>query len=667
MHPPPLSIQMKQLVALLNAGRHAELEVKARELLDLHPNSGAAWQVLSTALTRQGKDSLHALQTAAQLLPEDAGVHNNLGNAFGRLGRLDEAVANYRRALLLSPEFAEAHSNLGHALLDLRLPDAAALSIRRAIELKPRYAEAHDNLGSAMLELGQPNEAVASHRRALEIEPLFCEAHNNLGNAWLELGSVESAVASYRRALEINPRFAEAYNNLGNALRGLGQLDDAEASYRRAIDINPYFAEAYCNLGIALRLQGRTTEAQDSCRKALELKPQSAATYAVLAESSADQGNFAEAAKLFERAMSVEPESAEIWAGIVRLRKMTHADGAWLAQAQRIAGQGLPPRQEIGLRYAIGKYFDDVEDFEQAFANFCRANELTKLRRPPYDGEQLTKIVDLVISAYGAGWVSRPRPNPLESARPIFIVGMLRSGTSLAEQILASHPAVFGAGELTFWNNALASYQIFALSAEASDTVLPRMAEDYLRLLQRLSSGALRVIDKMPTNFPFLGLIHAALPNARIIHLQRNPVDTCLSIYFQHFEATASYANDLEDLAHYYTEYLRVMRHWRSILPGHVILEVPYEGLVDDQEAWSRRMLEFVGLPWDPSCLNFHKTNRTVITASKWQVRQAITRTSVGRWRNYTKVLGPLQHLMDLDATSAASAAPSNYESPIHD
>jgi tetratricopeptide (TPR) repeat protein len=656
---------MIQLVALLNAERHAELEVKAHAILGRHPNSGVVWQVLSMALARQNKDSLHALQMAARLLPEDAGVHNNLGNALGRLGRLDEAVANYRRALLLSPEFAEAHNNLGHALLDLRLPDAAALSLRRAIELKARYAEAHDNLGSAMLELGRPDEAVASYRRALEIEPQFGEAHNNLGNALLELGSIEPALASYRRALEINPQFAEAHNNIGNALRGLGQLDDAEASYRRAIVINPYFAEAYCNLGIALRLQGRTAEAQDSCRRALELKPQSAATYAVLAESSADRGDFREAGELFERAVSIEPESPEIWAGIVRLRKMTLADEAWLARAQRIAGRGLPPRQEIALRYAIGKYFDDVQDFEQAFINFRRANELTKLRRVPYDGEPLTKIVDLLIRAYDSEWVSRPRPNRLESARPILVVGMLRSGTSLAEQILASHPAVFGAGELTFWSGALASYQVCALSAEASDTVLPRMAADYLRLLKRLSGDALRVVDKMPTNFPFLGLIHAALPNARIIHLQRSPPDTCLSIYFQHFEAAVSFANDLEDLVHYYTEYLRVMKHWRSALPDHVILDVPYEDLVDHPETWSRKMLEFVGLPWDPRCLNFHKTNRTVITASKWQVRQAITRASVGRWRNYEKFLGPLRRLMELEATSEAPAAPSTAPSGL--
>jgi tetratricopeptide (TPR) repeat protein len=653
---------IKQLVALMNAGRDTELESKARELLNQHPNVGVLWQLLSVSLSRQGKDDLQALQMATKLLPEDAVAHNNLANALGRLGRLEDAVINYRHALRLNPQFAEAHNNLGHALLDLRQLDAAAASLRRAIELKPCYAEAHDNLGTTLLELGRPNEAVASYHRALEIEAEFTEVHNNLGNALLELGRLDGALASYRRALKINPNFTEAHNNLGNGLRGLGKLQDAETSYRRALEINPNFAEAHCNLGIVLRLQGRTAEAQACCRRALDLKPRSPEAYAVLAEASADQGDFAKAERMFEHAISIAPESPEVWAGIARLRRMTRSDTAWLEQAQRIVERGLPPRREIGLRYAIGKYFDDVQDFEQAFINFRRANELTKPRRPAHDSEQLTRTVDLMARAYDQSWVSRRRPGALESGRPVFVVGMLRSGTSLAEQILASHPAVFGAGELTFWSGALAGYHASALGAAESDAVLPHLAGDYLQLLQRLSSDALRVVDKMPTNFPYLGLIHAALPNARIIHLRRNPADTCLSIYFQHFEATVSYANDLEDLAHYYTQYLRVMAHWRSILPEQVLLEVPYEGLVAHQEAWSRRMLEFIGLPWDPRCLEFHKTNRTVITASKWQVRQALMSSSVERWRNYEKFLGPLRRLMESDAANGAPAAPLNCE-----
>jgi tetratricopeptide (TPR) repeat protein len=609
---------MNQLVALINAARYVDLESKAHELLNLHPNAPVVWQALGLALARQGKDALQALKMAAQLVPNDAGVHNNLGNALGRLGQLDEAVASYRRALFLSQDFAEAHNNLGHALLDLGQPENAAASCRRAVDLKPGYAEAHDNLGCALLELGR----------------------------------FDDAAASYRRALEINPEFAEAHNNLGNASRALGKLDDAVASYRCALKIKPNFAEAHCNLGIALRLQGRTAEAQASCRRALDADPQSAESFVVLADSSADRGQFAEAEDLFKRAISIEPESPEAWAGIVRLRKMTQNDAAWLAHAQRIAGQPLPARREVPLRYAIGKYFDDVKDFEQAFSNFQRANELTKLCRPRHDRLQLTRVVDLITQSHNPNWLKESRIDAHESARPVFIVGMLRSGTTLAEQILASHPDVFPAGELTYWNTASGAYQSCSLKTPASTTPLRKLADDYLGLLEDLSDNALRVVDKMPTNFAFLGLIHAALPNARIIHMRRNPIDTCLSIYFQHFETAVSYANDLEDLAHYYTQYLRIMKHWRLIFPKDAILDVSYEGLVNDQEAWSRKMLEFIGLPWDPRCLDFHETHRTVITASKWQVRQKINSASVLRWRNYEKFLGQLLHLTEL--------APSN-------
>jgi len=233
------------------------------------------------------------------------------------------------------------------------------------------------------------------------------------------------------------------------------------------------------------------------------------------------------------------------------------------------------------------------------------------------------------------------------SSRPIFIVGMPRSGTSLAEQILASHPQVFGAGELPYWKTASLRVGTAALQNGSCEAVLRQLADEYLRLLTDLSPDAARVVDKMPGNFAHLGMIHAALPSARIIHMRRNPIDTCLSIYFQNFHIAHSYANDLADLAHYYHQYLRLMEHWRSVLPQEVILEVPYEALVDDQETWSRNMVDFVGLPWDAACVDFHQTNRNVSTFSKWQVRQKISRASVERWRNYEPFVGPLVQLSE--------------------
>ena len=635
---------------MVNGERYPDLEKKTRDLVERCPKSALLWQLLGVALSMQGKDAVQPLRRAATLLPADAGAQNNLANALGRLGQPDLAVSSYQRALLLKPDFAEAHCNLATALLDIGQPDEAAASCRRALEIQPDFAQAHSNLGSALLELGQCDAAVASYRRALEIKPDHAATLDGLGNALRGLWRLEEAVSSYRRALLLKPDFAEAHNNLGNVFRGLGQLDAAVSSYRRALQIKPDFAEAHSNLGIALRLQGRTVEAEASCRRALEIHPNSASTISVLAESLADKGQFAEAEELFKRAISFEPESPEAWAAIVRLRKMTRDDAAWLAQAQRIAERPLPPRKEVHLRYAMGKYFDDVAEFAQAFGNFQRANELTKRYRAGHDRQQLTRAVDSIIRSYDASWLRQASIGANPSARPVLIVGMLRSGTTLAEQILASHPAVFGAGELAFWNAASAAHQSSVPDREMSGSLVSKLAGDYLRLLQDLSPDALRVIDKMPTNFLSLGLIHAALPRARIIHMTRNPIDTCLSIYFQRFETALAYTNDLEDLAHYYTEYFRLMKHWRLTLPKEAILDVPYEGLVDDHESWSRRMLEFIDMPWDPVCLDFHRTERTVITASKWQVRQKISKSSVGRWHNYRKFVGPLLNLMTLDA-----------------
>ena len=392
---------------------------------------------------------------------------------------------------------------------------------------------------------------------------------------------------------------------------------------------------------------GRTTEAEISCRRALDINPNLPETLALLGEIRAGYGQFSEAEDLFKRAISIDPDLPEGWAGIARYRKMGDGDAPWLAAVQRLVGKGLAIHHQINLRYAIGKYFDDRREFEHAFANYRLANELTKRYGIHHDRQRLTRRVDRITDFYDRNCLQRVGIEANRSERPVFIVGMPRSGTTLAEQILASHPAVFGAGELRFWHTAAANYEASALGS-GSPGVLSGLAGVYLRQLDALSADALRVVDKMPANFMNLGLIHAALPNARIIHMQRNPIDTCLSVYFQIFSITHSYANDLDDIAHYYTQYLRVMKHWRSTLAPGAILHVPYERLVEESEAWSRRMVEFVGLRWDSRCLDFDRTNRTVVTASNWQVRQKISKSSVGRWRNYEKFLEPLRHLMEL-------------------
>jgi len=596
------------------------------------------WKLLALSLTKQGKGALEALQKAAQLLPRDAEVHFHLGSALQLRGQLQAAIESYRRALAIDPGISQAHANLGLALQDLGQPEEALASYRRSLELAPDAAAAHTNLGNALRDLGRFDEAIKSQRRALHLQPNLAEARINLGNVLQDVGQLNEATASYRHALELQPGLAAAHNGLGSALRRLGRIEDAEASFRQAVLLNPRYAEGHTNLGIVLRLQGRTEEAEKCVRTALEINPSCAAAIQFSGELSADRGNFVEAEQRFRRAIEVTPSSIEAWAAIPGLRKMTSADAQWLAGAERMAARSLPQRQEIALRYAMGKYFDDVRQFTQAFANYRRANEVTQLCTPKYEPRQMAQTVSRTIDRYGSAWMS-PRGDSMAASRPVFIVGMPRSGTSLAEQMLASHPAVFGAGELPFWNHASAIFE------SSRDRSLGNLGWDYLQLLQTRSAAAAHVVDKMPSNFLHLGLIHAALPNARIIHMQRNPIDTCLSIYFQDFDVAHSYATDLDNLADYYQEYVRLMSHWRAVLPKHVLLDVPYEALVRDPDTWSRRMLTFVGLPWDERVLESERNSRAVQTRSRWQVRQKINSASVERWRNYQEFIGPLKRL----------------------
>jgi tetratricopeptide (TPR) repeat protein len=667
-------------VSLSLQGRDA-LDASRRAAL-LLPNDAEAHANLGNALLRSAcfEDAAASYGRALELDPRVAEVYNNLGNALRGSGKLDEALASYRRAIERNPRFAEAHSNLGNALRSLGRIDEAIESYTHALEIKPEYPECWNNLGNVSFDLKQFGHAITCYRNALALKADFAEAHSNLGNALRALGQLEDAQVCYGRALALKPDFAQAHSNLsdtlrdlgrpadaavhsrratelepslvgahnglGNALLDLGRLDEADAAYRRALALDPHFAAAWINLGLVLRQRGLTAEADACCRQALAVRPDSPAAWVLSAELRTDEGDFPAAERLFQRAVALDPNSPEAWAGMAHLRRMTQDDAAWAAQALGLADRGLPARQEVYLRFAIGKYFDDVKNYREAFENFRRAHELIQSYGKHYDAHQQVIATDRLIESHDAAWVCNLRATSAHSTRPVFIVGMPRSGTTLAEQIIASHPAAFGAGELAFWTDARQAQGSKMIGGGVRGELAARFGREYLELLKCLSADAERVVDKMPANFWCLGLIHEALPNARIIHMQRDPIDTCLSIYFQHFKNSLPYADELRDLTHYYGEYRRVMNHWKATLPGEVMLQVPYESLVAEQEMWSRKMLHFIGLPWDPRCLDFHETSRSVMTASKWQVRQKMHASSVRRWKNYEPFIGPLLTLL---------------------
>jgi tetratricopeptide (TPR) repeat protein len=632
---------------LHDRGEWGEALVSLRRALGLRPRDLEALIAAANATKALGRprESVALYQRALQLDSRSPEAQNNLGNAFLELGRCDEAVACYRRALGINPGNAEVHCNLGNALRQLgHLHEAIACS-RQALALDPRSSVAHNNLGLSLAGLGQREPAVASYRQALLLSPNYVQALNNLGNVLCDLGERREAVSVYRKAIDLDPERAESFYYLGNTLFELRRIDEAETAFRRALVLRPKYPLAQVGLAAALRMHGRNSEAQASCHAAQASDANCVEALSLLGELQADRGQFAAAQELFQRVIALDPGFSAAFCSIAAHRKMTQDDTEWLQGVEALLARKLPLGHEISLRYALGKYFDDVGQYDPAFDHYRQANQLTRHYGSHYDQVKLTRRVDHIIGSVDAAFMHRSQAGGSASELPVFIIGMPRSGTSLAEQILASHPAVFGAGELRFWDTAFAALENAGLGSDAAASLIPGMVGGYLDRVTALSGGALRVIDKMPANFLYAGLIHAAFPRARIIHMRRHPIDTCLSIYFQNFFNVSPYANDLDDLAHYYGEYVRVTDHWRSVLPASTLLEIHYETVIADQEGCTRRMLDFIGLPWDSKCLDFQETERVVITASKWQVRQKIHTASANRWRHYEKYVAPLRHL----------------------
>jgi Flp pilus assembly protein TadD len=501
--------------------------------------------------------------------------------------------------------------------------------------------------GNKCVAQGEFSEAITFYREVLALNPRHPDALNNLGATLFRLGRYGEAEEVFRRTIRIYPDFADANANLGILLRCSGRVDEGEIWLRRAIKINPKHVEARSNLGLALVFFGRLRDAKAQFKKALKFAPRDTHTLFAAGNLAAIEGRFDEAEAMYKRALEVSPKMPSAWAAMASLRKMTSSDAAWLQGAEEIAASGITVLEEADMRFAIGKYCDDVEDFKGAFLSYKRANQLHKMAATSYDGDARVHLVDDLMRVYTRETISHLGPLASDSMKPIFVVGMPRSGTSLIEQIIASHPDAKGAGELAFWSRVAHDHEAVIRRTLLDESTRKKLAEDCLRDLEARSGDALRIVDKTPLNSDFLGLIHSVFPNARIIYMQRDPIDTCLSCYFQKFGVELNFTMDLSDLAHYFRQHRRLMAHWRAVLPRGSILDVPYAELVTDQEGWTRKVLAFLGLEWDQRCLDFHRTERPIVTASAWQVRQKIYRGSVARWRNYKEFIGPLLELKD--------------------
>jgi tetratricopeptide (TPR) repeat protein len=607
---------------LRQKGLLAEAEQAGRRAVALAPNFAPAWNNLGIVLQEALKleESRLALERSLALERDNPQTLNNLGNTLKRLGLAAEAEKRWSAALALKPDYAEAMSNLSNLLLDQGEYDRAEASARRAIELSPRLADAYVNLAATHTARHAHDNALRIIEALLAFAPGHARALAARALALKELDRLDEALDAARRAALAGPESPEAHNALGQVYQAMSQFEPALAAYERAAALpGPAQQDAIANRGSLFMEFGRKEEAL----KAME-----------------------EAEKAF-------PHSPGVLFNQTDLKRFKQGDPLIGRMQALLAREGITLSDRATLHFGLGKAFLDIGDSETAFRHYDEGNRL-KRTTFAYDPDQNARWMESIAEVFTPALLAARANAGARSGLPVFVVGMPRSGTTLIEQVLGSHPSVTPAGELRrlqALTDALPGYP--ACVAHMGAAELKAVGEAYLAHVAPAAAGKRHVVDKMPSNFLLCGMIRLVLPHARIIHARRDPVDTCLSCYTKLFAGEQAFTYNQTELGRFHRSYQALMAHWRATLPETHFLEVDYEKVVDDLEVEARRMLDFLALPWDERVLKFHETERPVRTASVNQVREPIYRASVGRWKKHAAQLAPL-----LRALGVAEAEP---------
>ena len=601
--------------ALVGRGQLEEAVQVYHQALGINSDDADVYYYLGKVLTEQGKleEAIQSYAKALEINPDLTAVYNNLGPVLQKQGRLEEAIQVYHRALEISPDDASTHNNLGNALKQQGRLERAIQAYHRATEINPDYVKAYNNLGLALQKQGKLEEAVQAYHQALEISSNDANIYNNLGNVLQEQGKLELAIQAYRFATEINPNYPQAYNNLGNIFRQQDRSEEAIQAYQQAIGIDAGDAEAHGNLGNLLRELGRLEPAIQAYRKVLSINPNTVATHYMLAKTK-EHGSY---------------------------------DHEVCAMEALLENPSITNLEKVDLYFALGKAFEDLTMYERAF-NFFSIGNKTIRGTIEYDISQDEDFFKRLMNTFSKPFLDRHSGCGFDDDTPIFILGMPRSGTSLVEQILSSHSKVYGAGELydlrqtISTSNPKVAHHRFPDHLDQLDwNEFAQFGINYVKRLREYSHHAYHITDKIPANFLYIGMIKLILPNARVIHCQRNPIDTCLSCFKNRFALGHRFSYNLQELGKYYQLYKQLMSHWNDVLPDY-IFHFQYEDLITDQEKQTRVLLEHCGLEWEESCLSFHQTERLVRTMSSPQVRRPLYGDSVGLWKKYENQLQPL-------------------------
>ncbi len=625
-----------------------------RTALHLCPEYPEALCNLGAALQGQGQhaEAVEHFRRAIALRPQFAAAHNNLAISQRELGELDDAFTHFQQAVEIDPTFAMARSNLGQMLLDRDRADEALAHCQEAVRLAPNVPALQHNLGNALRNLERFVEARAAYLEALRLDPKLALSHSHLGLVLRREGKLTEALPWAKQAIELEPASAQFWENLAELYAEQEDSAAAIPAWERVLALDPDRASAHLALGWALQEEGQLGAAVEHFHTAARLQPDSGMAQVNIGGWHEELGDMATAEASFRRALALQPNFALPHARLgMLLRGKLSADDLAALEA-RLSDEKLAQSPRARLLFALAHVLDARGEFGRAAELLREANALTiesSRERREYQPEEHERFVDRLLHSFDEGFFRRLAGTGSASRRPMFVFGLPRSGTTLVEQVLASHPQVHGAGELRYVRQSFEKIPetlgrtdwpldaVPHLNGEA----LASLAGQHLDRLALLDGGrAARIVDKMPDNYMYVGFLAALFPQATFIHCRRDLRDVAVSCWMTDFRSIL-WANNQQHIAHRFAQYARLMEHWKRVLPQR-IHHVDYEETVDDLAGVARRLISACGLPWDPACLDFHRLERPVRTASVTQVRQPVYKKSVARWKNYEGELAEL-------------------------
>lgn len=597
-------------------GASEGLKKKVKNFLEFFPRDVKGVVTLVSILEEQGQieEAIQVLETEIEFQPASTELLLQLGKMVFRVGQRGQASELFLKVLSGRPRDAEASFGLACCLLDSGQTNEAFERLKVAIESSPRTAEYHELMGRVLIEQGRDDTAIRAFQNAIDLKPTWEQPRIELAKIFLAHGQEQEAQTHLIAALDLNSENAVAHMLLAQCYIASEEFDEAESALRKATEIDPLLGDAQVMLGYRLQTKGQFAEAQS----AFEM---------------ANQGGQGPIMALY---------------GLVQGRRIGTQDRPLVKLLEdRLVEVSIEPGDKMSLHYALGKAYEDLGDFERATDEYIAANKLAFVQclgGQPFRRQDYSNVLDRNIAIFSRNIEILFKETPKSSQRanestsdPIFVVGMMRSGTTLLEHILSSHPDIFGGGEINFWldhSNVAVDYD----NRRVDVSRLAELRNDYLKQITSISRSARLVVDKMPQNFQILGLLHSAFPDARIVHIRREPRDNILSIFTTPYQMSPEYAHDLESIRFAYDEYRRIMAHWRQVLPSKIFHEIDYEELVFDRKNVLQSMCDFLDVGWDESFLHHHNNSRVVNTPSLWQVRQPMYTSSIGRWKRFSSL-----------------------------